>query len=65
MVVVPRKDGIKVCLCVDLTGLNECVCHKKYMLLSVEQSYRMLEGLILQTRCRHGDQANSIYQGVS
>ena len=44
MVVVPKKDGKSVRLCVDLTGLNKYVCREKYILPSIEQSLGNLAG---------------------
>ena len=36
MVIVPKPDG-RICICVDLTKLNQAVCRKKHILPSVEQ----------------------------
>lgn len=43
MVPVPSKNG-SVCICVDLTRLNEAVCREKYILPSVEQTLGSLAG---------------------
>ncbi|XP_041671079.1 neoverrucotoxin subunit beta-like [Cheilinus undulatus] len=44
MVVAPKKDSKKVCLCVDLTGINQYVCREKFIPPSVEQSLGTLAG---------------------
>lgn len=44
IVVMSKTDRTRVCLCVDLTGLNEYVCCEKHILPSVEQSLGTLAG---------------------
>ena len=41
MVVVPKRDG-KVCICVDLTKLNQNVRRERHILPSVEQTLAQL-----------------------
>ena len=43
MVVVPKSNG-KVRICVDLTKLNENVCHERHILPSVEQTLSQISG---------------------
>lgn len=44
MVVDPKKFKTEVRICVDLTPLNESVCHEKFILPSVDQTLGMLAG---------------------
>ena len=43
LVVVPKQNG-KVRICVDLTKLNENVCHERHPLSTVEQVLAQLSG---------------------
>ena len=43
LVVVPKQNG-KVRICVDLTKLNENVCHERHPLLAIEQILVQLSG---------------------
>ena len=43
MVVVPKPNG-QVCICVDLTRLNDSVCRERHPLLAVEQTLAQLAG---------------------
>lgn len=46
MVIAPKKDKDKVHICVDMTPLNESVCHERYILPSVEKTLGMLAGAL-------------------
>ena len=43
IVVVPKSGG-KVCLCVDLTRLNQAVCRERHMLPSVDHTLGQMSG---------------------
>ncbi|KAI3375322.1 hypothetical protein L3Q82_021813 [Scortum barcoo] len=44
MVVAPKIDKEEVHICVDMTPLNESVCHEKFISPSVDQTLGMLTG---------------------
>ena len=49
MVVVPKQDG-KVCICMDLTKLNESVCRERHILPSVDHTHVQLGGAKVLTK---------------
>ncbi len=49
MVVVPKQDG-KVCICVDLTKLNESVRRERHILPSVDHTLAQLRGAKVFTK---------------
>ena len=61
MVVVPKPDG-KVCICVDLTKLNESVCEERHILPSVDHTFAQLGGAKVFTNL---DASSGFWQRIS